>query len=97
VHIYIDNFCNTSVSPTSINASLSTGVMLEFHNHSVDYDADVWSSRNYGYLDMAMGYVWEDPIMHCRGPMPYSEYFDISIAGGGTSACPSVRFTMNCQ
>jgi hypothetical protein len=97
VHIYIDNFCNTSVSPTSINVSLATGVMLEFHNHSVDYEADVWSSRNYGYLEMAMGYVWDDPIMHCRGPMPYSEYFDVSITGGPTSACPGARFTMNCQ
>ncbi len=97
MHIYITNTCQTSVSPQSVTASLATGVMLQFHNHSSDYPADVWSSRNYGYTDMPLGFTWNDPIMHCRGPMPFTEYFDISIAGGGTTACPRVRFTMNCQ
>jgi len=97
VHIFISNTCVTMVQPPSVTAALSTGVMLQFHNHSVDYTADVWSSRNYGYLDMARGFLWNDPIMHCRGPMPFTEYFDISIAGGGSSACPAVRFLMHCQ
>lgn len=97
VHIYIDNFCNTSVSPTEVYVPLNSGLKLQFHNHSVDYEADVWSSRGYGSLELARGATWNDPITHCGGPNPYSEYFDISIAGGPSSACPGVRFRMYCQ
>lgn len=97
VHVNIDNFCNTSVSPTEVFVPLNSGLKLQFHNHSVDYEADIWSSRGYGYLQLARGATWNDPITHCGGPNPYTEYFDISIAGGPISACPGVRFRMHCQ
>jgi predicted small secreted protein len=97
VDIFIDNSCNTSVVPSSIDAPLDSQLMLEFHNRSVDYEADVWSSRNYGYLELAIGGVWGDPVTHCDGPSPYDEYFDISIAGGGGTACPGVRLEIHCQ
>ena len=96
VHIYIDNYCNTSVVPSDIDAPLNSGLMLEFHNESVDYQADVWSSRGYGYLELDTQAVWDDPISHCDGPQPYTEYFDVSIAGG-SSACPGVRLNIPCQ
>lgn len=97
VHIFIDNFCNTSVSPTDVYVPLNSGLKLQFHNHSSSYEADVWSSRGYGYLELATGATWNDPITHCGGPQPYVEYFDVSIAGGPSSSCPGARFRMHCQ
>lgn len=97
MHILISNTCVVQVQPPSLTASLNSVLRLDFHNHSVDYQADVWSSRGYGYLQLPTGALWNDPINHCGGPMPYTEYFDISIAGGGSSGCPSVRFNIRCQ
>lgn len=97
VDIYIDNFCHTSTVPNQVTAALNSNLRLQFHNNSVDYTADVWSSRGYGYLDLAMGGLWNDPIPHCGGPNPYTESFDVSINGGGSSACPSVRLDIHCQ
>lgn len=97
VHILISNTCVVQVSPPMITAPLNSNLRLQFHNHSVDYEADVWSSRGYGYLQLATGGLWSDPINHCGGPMAYTEYFDIGIAGGGGSSCPDVRFNIRCQ
>ena len=60
-------------------------------------DHDVWSSRGYGYLELATGGTWNDPVTHCGGPQPYTETFEVSIAGGGGDACPSATFTIHCQ
>jgi hypothetical protein len=95
VHIHISNTCVTSVDPPSVSASLHSDLHLIFHNHSVDYAADVWSSRNYGYVGLPTGATWDDPIRHCNNPVGYTEWFDVSIEGGG-SACPGVRFEIHC-
>jgi hypothetical protein len=97
VDIFISNTCVVSTSPASVSAPLNSQLMLEFHNLSVDYAADVWSSRTYGYLGLVTAGVWDDPIPHCGGPMPYVEYFDVSIAGGPTDGCPSYRFNISCH
>jgi hypothetical protein len=96
VHIYISNTCVVQVSPPSLSAKLNSGLKLDFHNHSVDYEADVWSSRGYGYLDLARGGLWHDPINHCGGPNAYVEYFDINPASVPNSVCPRVRFNISC-
>jgi hypothetical protein len=92
----ISNTCVVQTQPLALTAPLNSGLKLTFHNHSVDYEADVWSSRGYGYLQLARGAAW-NPITHCGGPNPYTEYFDVDIAGGGSSACPGVRFNIRCQ
>jgi hypothetical protein len=97
IDIFISNTCVVSTSPADVSAPLNSQLMLEFHNRSVDYAADVWSSRTYGYLGLVTGGVWDDPIPHCGGPMPYIEYFDVSIAGGPTDGCPGYRFNIHCQ
>ncbi|HEX9104450.1 MAG TPA: hypothetical protein VF997_19700, partial [Polyangia bacterium] len=65
VHVLIDNFCNSSTSPTVIDAPLHVPLVLTFENDSHDYDSDIWSSRGYGYLGLVKGGVWHDPIQHC--------------------------------
>lgn len=97
VDILIDNFCNTSVAPAAVDVPVDTTLTLTFVNRSEDYAADVWSSRGYGFIELPTGATWEDPIWHCTGPTVYTEYFDVSIYGGGTSSCPAQRFNMHCQ
>jgi hypothetical protein len=98
VHVLIDNFCNSSTNPTVINAPLHVALNLTFVNDSHDYDADVWSSRGYGFLDMPQAYVWHDPIQHCLGPNPFTEYFDVGIQGGPVGgSCPNYRLQIHCN
>jgi hypothetical protein len=98
VHILIDNFCNTSTNPTVINAPLHVALNLTFHNDSVDYDSDIWSSRGYGELGLTKGTSWKDPIQHCLNPTPYTEYFDVGIAGGPVgNSCPNDRLYIHCN
>jgi len=98
VHVLIDNFCNSSTNPTVINAPLHVALNLTFVNDSHDYDADVWSSRGYGFLDMAQGMTWKDPIQHCVGPNPFTEYFDVGIQGGPVGgSCPNYRLLIHCN
>jgi hypothetical protein len=97
VHLYISNTCVVSTDPPGMTAPLHVPLTLTFHNHSVDYDADVWLSYNGGYLGLAQGAEWTDPVQHCLNPVPYDFYADVSIAGGGSSACPSYRFLVHCQ
>ncbi len=97
VHISIDNFCRVSVSPLSVDVPVMTRTMFAFHNHSVDYNADVWMSYGGGFLDLATGATWNDPIGHCSTPSVHDEYADISIAGGPSSGCPGVRFLIHCR
>ena len=65
VHILIDNFCNTSADPPSFNVPPGSTLQLTWHNHSVDYDADVWLSYGGGYLGLAQGGTWSDPFTFC--------------------------------
>lgn len=98
VHILIDNFCNSSTDPLVINAPLNVPLDLTFENDSHDYDSDVWSSRGYGYLGLAQGGVWKDPIQHCMNPVAYTESFDVGIAGGPVgSSCPNYRLEIHCN
>lgn len=98
VHVLIDNFCNSSTNPTVINAPLHVALNLTFVNDSHDYDADIWSSRTYGYLGLVQGGVWHDPIQHCLNPNPYTEYFDVGIAGGPVGgSCPNYRLQIHCN
>lgn len=97
VHIFISNTCETSVDPPQVTVPPDVDAYFVFHNHSVDYAADVWMSYGGGFLDLAPGQSWADPIRHCLGPNAHQEYGDISIAGGGSGACPGVRFLVNCQ
>lgn len=97
VHILIDNFCNTSASPTSFTVAAGQTLQLTYHNHSVDYDADVWLSYGGGYLGLITGGTWADQFTFCTSPNPYTAYADISIAGGGGSACPGYRLLIHCQ
>jgi|SRR6185312_3891345 len=98
VHVLIDNFCNSSTNPAVINATHGVALHLTFENDSHDYDADVWSSSGYGFLDMAQGMTWKDPIPHCTGPNPYTEYFDVGIQGGPVGgACPDYRLLIHCN
>ena len=98
VHVLIDNFCNSTTSPTVIDAPLNVPLNLTFENDSHDYDADIWSSRGYGYLGLVQGGVWKDPIQHCMNPVAYTEYFDVGIAGGPVgSSCPNYRLQIHCN
>jgi hypothetical protein len=97
IQIDISNTCVVSTTPASVSAPLNSGLYLTFYNHSVDYDADVWSSRGYGYLGLVTQTTWNDPVEHCGGPQPYTEYFDVNIAGGPTQGCPGVRFNISCE
>ncbi len=96
VHIYIDNFCQVTVDPTSYDVPAGSTLQLDYHNHSVDYEADVWLSYGGGYLDLALGDTWNDAFTHCSGPNPSTAYADISIAGGPSPGCPGFRLLINC-
>ena len=97
VHIYIDNFCKVTTSPTSFTVPAGETLQLSYHNHSVDYLADVWMMYGGGYLELAKGATWNETYKHCFGPSPSVGYADISIAGGGSSACPKVRLLITCK
>jgi len=97
VHILISAACEVQTQPGALSADAGTTLQLEFHNLSVDFEADLWSSRGYGHLNLARGAIWRDPTVYCGGPFPYDEHFDVSIAGGPTAACPSARLDLHCQ
>ncbi len=97
VHIEIDNFCQVSVDPPAIDVPADETVKLSYHNHSVDYEADVWLSYGGGYLELELGNTWDDPFEWCTGPNPSVGYADISIAGGGNNSCPKYQLKINCE
>lgn len=97
VHILIDNFCNTSADPQSFDVPRGSTLQLTWHNHSVDYEADVWLSYGGGYLGLAQGGTWSDPFTFCASAArPYDAAGDVSIAGGPSSACPGFRVLIHC-
>ena len=97
VHIYISNTCKVSVSPTSFTVPAGETLKLSYHNHSVDYRADVWMMYGGGYLDLDRGATWNETYTHCFGPSPSTGYADINIEGGPTSGCPGVRLYITCK
>jgi hypothetical protein len=97
VHVLISNTCVVGASPQSFAVPRGQTLRLSWHNHSVDYDADVWLSYGGGYLGLKTGDVWDDRFEFCTGPRPYMAYGDVGIAGGGGSVCPSFRVWIACQ
>jgi hypothetical protein len=97
VHIYITNTCKVSVSPTSFTVPAGETLKLSYHNHSVDYRADVWMMYGGGYLGLETGATWNETYTHCFGPSPSTGYADINIEGGPTSGCPGVRLYIYCK
>jgi hypothetical protein len=96
VDIYISNTCVVTVVPASITVPAGSSLMLDFHNNSQWYSADIWWSWTGGYLDLATGAIWHDPIPACSMSSVHDEYADISIAGGPTSGCPGFRLWVHC-
>ena len=96
VHILIDNFCNTSADPPEFTVPAGETLQLTWHNHSVDYDADVWLSYGGGYLGLVPGDTWADPFEFCSSPGTYDAAADVSIAGGGGDVCPAFRVWIHC-
>ena len=97
VHIYITNTCKVSVSPTSFTVPAGETLKLSYHNHSVDYRADVWMMYGGGYLGLDRGATWNETYAHCFGPSPSVGYADINIEGGLVSGCPGVRLNITCK
>lgn len=97
VHIYITNTCKVSVSPTSFTVPAGETLKLSYHNHSVDYRADVWMMYGGGYLGLDRGATWNETYTHCFGPSASTGYADINIEGGPTSGCPGVRLHIYCK
>jgi hypothetical protein len=96
VHIYIDNFCNVSTSPTSITVPPGGSVNIAWHNHSIDYEADVWMSYGGGYLELARGGTWNETFNWCAGVAVFTGTADIGPAGVSNSVCPHVYFPIRC-
>lgn len=99
VHIYISNTCEVSVDPADVIIPQGQTVLFTYHNHSVDYEADVWMSYGGGYIGLAQGGTWTDPIERCSELFPYTAYADVSINGLGVNDpyCPGKRMTIHCE
>ena len=91
MHIDVDNFCNMTVDPTEITIPAGQTAYFDWHDHSRDYAVDVWMSYGGGYLDLAPGATWEEPIGHCLGPTARTEHAAIS------TACSDHRFLIHCE
>lgn len=96
VHITIDNFCNVSTDPESFTVPAGETLQLTWHNHSVDYNADVWLSYGGGYLGLVTGGTWADGFMFCSGPSSYDASGDVNIEGGPFPSCPGFRVLIHC-
>jgi hypothetical protein len=97
VHIYITNTCKVSVSPTSFTVPAGETLKLSYHNHSIDYRADVWMMYGGGYLGLEKGATWNETYAHCFGPSASTGYADINIEGGPVGGCPGVRLNIYCR
>lgn len=90
VDIDVSNTCVMSVSPTAITIPAGQTAYFCWRNQSADYAVDVWLSYGGGYTDLPPGATWDEPVGHCLGPSPHTEYADIS------TACSSHRFLIDC-
>lgn len=99
VHIYISNTCDVSVDPVEVTIPREQSVLFTYHNHSVDYEADVWMSYGGGYLGLVPGGTWADPIERCTELFTYTAHADVSIRGLGLNDpyCPGQRMTIHCE
>ena len=92
VNIDVDNACNMSVSPESINSIPGQIFYITWNNNSINFTVDIWASYAGGILDLGLLNSWVDPHGYCLGgSTPYQEYIDI------TNECASHRLYINCQ
>ncbi|MBI4814948.1 MAG: hypothetical protein HY791_01740 [Deltaproteobacteria bacterium] len=91
VHIFVDNFCEMTVDPSEVFIPAGQRAYFDWHNHSVDYEVDVWMSYGGGFLELPTGATWDEPISHCFTPTAHTEYADIG------TACSSFRFLIHCE
>lgn len=96
VHIYITNTCAVSTSPTSFDVPAGATVKVSWHNHSVDYRADVWASYGGGYLALETGATWNETYEHCFIKSTHTEYVDVSPEGS-PSGCGKQRVYFYCH
>ncbi len=96
VHVFISNTCDVSTSPSSFDVPAGKTLKISWHNHSVDYEADVWASYGGGYLELARGGTWNEPYEHCFIKSTHLEWVDVSPAGS-PSACGKVRVNIQCH
>jgi hypothetical protein len=99
VHIYISNTCVVNVDPSDVTIPREQSVLFTYHNHSVDYDADVWMSYGGGYIGLPPGGTWADPIERCTELFSYTASADVSVHGLGVNdpTCPGKRLTIHCE
>jgi hypothetical protein len=96
VHVYISNTCDVSTSPTSFDVPAGKTLKLSWHNHSVDYRADLWGSYGGGYLMLDKGATWNEPYEHCFIKSTHTEYMDVSPEGSPPS-CGKFRVNISCH
>lgn len=96
VHIYITNTCAVTTSPTSFDVPAGATVKVSWHNHSVDYRADVWASYGGGYLALEKGATWNETYEHCFIKSTHTEYVDVSPEGS-PSSCGKQRVYFYCH
>jgi hypothetical protein len=96
VHVYISNTCEVSTSPTSFDVPAGKTLKISWHNHSVDYRADLWGSYGGGYLMLEKGATWNEPYEHCFIKSTHTEYMDVTPEGS-PSACGKFRLNITCH
>jgi hypothetical protein len=98
VHVFISNTCVVAISPSEVTIPAGQTVFFTYHNHSVDYEADVWGSYGGGFLGLSEGGTWNEPVERCANQFPHTAHTDISIAGLGVNhpSCPGKRMIINC-
>ncbi|MGZ3423010.1 MAG: hypothetical protein ACXVEE_34430 [Polyangiales bacterium] len=96
VHVYISNTCDVSTSPMSFDVPAGKTLKLSWHNHSVDYRADLWGSYGGGYLMLEKGATWNEPYEHCFIKSTHTEYMDVSPEGS-PSGCGKFRLNITCH
>lgn len=96
VHISISNTCKVSTSPSAFDVPAGKTLKIDWHNHSADYEADVWASYGGGYLELAKGATWSEKYEHCFIKSTHLEWVDVSPAGS-PSACGKVRVNIQCH
>jgi cysteine-rich repeat protein len=93
VHIYVANDCTMQVDPEEFTVPKGQKVRFEWHNHSADWEVDVWQSYIGGFTDLPPGQTWEEQFEWCANVNPYTGYSDISTV----EVCPDHRFYIRCN
>lgn len=96
VHIHISNTCGVTTDPVSFDVPVGKTVKVSWHNHSVDYRADVWASYGGGYLALEKGATWAETYEHCFIKSTHTEWVDVTPEGS-PSACGKQRVYFYCH